>query len=69
MRSRLRSERLKRNLTIEHIANEVGIKRAHYNNIELGRSKPSHDLSCKIGTYFGIIDICKLFEKDEENDI
>lgn len=69
-RTILRSERLKRNLTIDQVAKEVGIKRAHYNNIELGVSNPRWDVGCKIGKYFDM-DGCYLLQKDgdEPNDI
>jgi transcriptional regulator with XRE-family HTH domain len=67
MRSILRHERIKRKLTLGQVAKASGIKRSHYNNIELGKGNPSHEVSCAIGKYFGIIDICELFKRDGED--
>lgn len=48
MRNRLKIIRLKNNLTHEEIAKKVGINRATYTNIELGRKNPSLDVAIKI---------------------
>ncbi len=46
--------RKKKNLTQEAVASALGITRAAYANIELGRRKPSVCLAKKIGVILGI---------------
>ncbi len=48
MRKNLKALRIKHNLTQEQIANQIGISRAYYTNIEIGRNTPSLDISIKI---------------------
>ncbi len=48
MRGKLRSVRLKNNLTHEEIARKVGINRSTCTNIELGYKNPSLDVAIKI---------------------
>ncbi|OEG62196.1 MAG: hypothetical protein BHK79_02820 [Halanaerobium sp. MDAL1] len=48
MRKKLKKKRIENNLTQEDIAKEVGIHRAHYTNIELGKVNPSFKVIVKI---------------------
>lgn len=54
MKTLLKIERLKRNLTIKEVAAELGLSRSGYLNIEAGRRTPSYNLSNKMEDYFGI---------------
>lgn len=67
MRRKLRTERLKRKLTIEQVAEEIGISKSHYTNIELGRSDPAWDVGCRIGKFFNT-DGCKLLKRDGDDE-
>ena len=48
MRRKLREIRLKRELTQDQIAKEVGITRSHYTKIEIGIGNPSLLVAIKI---------------------
>lgn len=54
MKTLLKIERQKRNLSIKQVATELGLSRSGYLNIEAGRRKPSYDLSNRMEDYFGI---------------
>lgn len=54
MKTLLKIERQKRKLKIEQVANELGLSRPGYLNIEAGRRKPSIDIAFKLEDLFGI---------------
>lgn len=48
VRSILKEERIKNNLTQQELANKVGISRVHYTQIENNNKKPSLDVALSI---------------------
>lgn len=52
---KLRTLRLRRGLTLQELARELGLhNHSHLSNIETGKRKPSADLIIKIVQYFNI---------------
>lgn len=68
MKTLLKIERLKRNLTIKQVAAELGLSRSGYLNIEAGRRTPSYNLSNKMEDYFGIPARELLTETEVQNE-
>lgn len=54
MRKKLKQKRLKKDLTHKEVAKEAQIHRAHYTNIELGKTDPSLKVMKKIKDALGI---------------
>ena len=48
MRKKLKSARVKKGFTQKELAEKAGIHRAHYTNIELGKTDPSLKVAMKI---------------------
>jgi len=51
-RQTLIDERKERNMTQEYVANEIGITKQAYSNIENGNKNPSYEVVCKLEDLF-----------------
>jgi putative transcriptional regulator len=54
MRNKLRTRRLERGLTLDNVAQAVGLTKSAYGNIESGRRKPSLDIAFNLERFFGL---------------
>lgn len=52
MRVLMRELRQSKELSIQDVANSLGVDRTTYNNIELGKTDPSFKLALKLKEYF-----------------
>lgn len=52
--SEIKTQREKKGLTQDHMAQILGISRAFYGMIEAGNRKPTYGLACKIADFFGM---------------
>ena len=50
----LRELREKRGLTLEQVAEGVGLRNQYISNYELGKRRPDYDTLCKLADYFGV---------------
>ena len=48
----LRQERIKRGWTLEYAAEQIGITKSAFGNIETAKRKPSYDVLCKLEDIF-----------------
>ena len=54
MRNNLRSLRIQRDLTLNDVAQKVGLTKSGYGNIETGRRWPSGKVIIRLEKFFGI---------------
>lgn len=57
----IREERRKRGWTLHFVAQQIGISKAAYRNIETGERKPSYDVMTKLLAVYGYSDPRLLF--------
>ena len=69
MRYKLRTLRLKRQLTLNEVAKAVGLTKAGYGNIETGRRWPSGRVIIRLEQFFGIPASELLAESDDQQMI
>ena len=50
----LRELREKRGLTLEQVAEGVGLRNQYISNYELGKRRPDYDTICKLADFFGV---------------
>lgn len=50
----LRELREKRGLTLEQVADAVGLRNQYVSNYELGKRKPDYDTLCRLADFFGV---------------
>lgn len=58
----LKDVREKKGMTQQNVADQAGLSRAAYTNIEIGKRKPSIETAMKIGSVLGF-EWSKLYEK------
>lgn len=66
MRKKLRALRLQRELTLENVAQIIGLTKSAYGNIESGRRWPSSKIIIRMELFFGIPASDLLAESEEE---
>lgn len=67
MRTNLRVERVKKNLTQKELAKALGLSQATYSLYELGKASPSLENAEKIANFFGK-DISYIFSKNDTRE-
>ena len=50
----LRGLREKRGLTLEQVADAVGLRNQYVSNYELGKRKPDYETLCNLADFFGV---------------
>lgn len=63
----LRELREKRGLTLEQVAEGVGLRNQYISNYELGKRRPDYDTLCKLADYFGV-SVDYLLGREWENE-